>query len=846
MQRGHMNERILLVDPAADAEAAAAHLAATGYVVDAVDDGYAALQSAERNHPHLAIVDLGLTGEATGIETATSLRRREIAVVFVVDTDDETVLASADQVKPSGYLARPIDDRQLRLTVRAALAPGRRATQRSGARKQALGQLHKLQSTHDIMLSESIFDNVSEGIVVTDMEGKLLYANHKVTDFLSIGESSQPLAWLSRFEYFYPDEKTPFPPAEILEQLRRQLESGGSIDIYFRGPGAADGYHLSLSSRPIKDMSGQTIGGVTLMRDTTETMRANAKLRTSVAKSHQQNELIETVFDSISDGLIVIDEQGNYLVFNRSAKNIIGKYVPDAALGERSNIYGMFRSDQTTVYPIDELPTMKSLRGESTDGVEIFVRNEARPDGVYISVNGRPLRDGSGSVYGGTIVFRDITEQKKAREAIDEANRRLHHQTQTMDAVFEGIGDGVLVFDMEGKLILNNNSADRMVGKGMLARSDPTRWRPGHGVFYTDQTTRVPQPELPHMRAIRGISTEDMQVFIRNPLIPNGVHLSLDARPMYDRARRLSGAVLVARDVTAHHQAHQALSDAFAHGRLEVLDTIVHNVGNAINSVAVGVSTLREQIEDKVLVRRLAAVAKAVDAHRDDWPSYVASDRQGKQVLPFVLALAKDLDRHNDALVQTIERVAARVTHIVEIVRNQTSTYNGAVARVEVDLAASINGAAGILRESLEKRDITLSIDCRQAPRDVRVQESSFNQLIVNLIKNAIDAVAERQRAQVDAPPPYIRIKAFKEGELLVIDVTDNGIGIDPADFRSIFFPGYTTKVEGTGLGLHSAAIYVISSGGTIQPSSQGIGHGTTMRVAWPIMTVVPNRRKRT
>ena len=70
-------------------------------------------------------------------------------------------------------------------------------------------------------------------------------------------------------------------------------------------------------------------------------------------------------------------------------------------------------------------------------------------------------------------------------------------------------------------------------------------------------------------------------------------------------------------------------------------------------------------------------------------------------------------------------------------------------------------------------------------------------------------------------------------GTLLLdeIDVTDNGIGIDPTEFSSMFNAGYTTKREGTGLGLHSAANFAIGSGGTIQPFSDGIGHGATLRV---------------
>ena len=107
--------------------------------------------------------------------------------------------------------------------------------------------------------------------------------------------------------------------------------------------------------------------------------------------------------------------------------------------------------------------------------------------------------------------------------------------------------------------------------------------------------------------------------------------------------------------------------------------------------------------------------------------------------------------------------------------------------------------------------------------------------MLVNLLKNAIEATDERASWLENDPGwrPAIRLVAYGEEreESLVIDVIDNGSGIDPSRFRSLFNAGYTTKKSGTGLGLHSAANYVIASGGTIQPISDGIGYGATMRV---------------
>ncbi len=428
-----------------------------------------------------------------------------------------------------------------------------------------------------------------------------------------------------------------------------------------------------------------------------------------------------------------------------------------------------------------------------------------------------------------------LTEAKRTEAALKDANRRLQEHEQTLNSVLESIGDGVLVLDTDAKVILASHSAHRMVGEGMLARTDPSRWRKGHGVFLPDGETPIPLEDMPHVRAVANESTTDFRVLIRNPKVPNGIHLSLDCQPMRDPSGRIRGAVLVARDETPGLRAQQALSNAFAHGRLEVLDTIVHNIGNAINSVDVGLGTVQNVVRDNVLVRRLSALADVIAPHADDWETFLIKDRKGRQVVPFLLALAKDFERQNEQLVRTVARVAGRVAHIVEIVRTQTKRYGGAIERVDVDFQQALVDAANILRESITKRGIQLSIHSRGAPREIHVQQSRFHQLIVNLIKNAIDAIDEGRRLRPEEKRGAIRVSAQVVGHDLVIEVSDDGIGIDPKDLDLIFRSDYTTKSNGSGLGLHSAANYVGATGGAIEPSSAGIGKGATIRVAWKL-----------
>ena len=83
-------------------------------------------------------------------------------------------------------------------------------------------------------------------------------------------------------------------------------------------------------------------------------------------------------------------------------------------------------------------------------------------------------------------------------------------------------------------------------------------------------------------------------------------------------------------------------------------------------------------------------------------------------------------------------------------------------------LEKAIQAAARVLRDSLDKRGITLQVDCRHAPPEIRVQESRFHQMMVNLIKNAMEAIDELAAAGDLAEAPCIgmggQINALSDG----------------------------------------------------------------------------------
>ncbi|MDE0363813.1 MAG: PAS domain-containing protein, partial [Rhodospirillaceae bacterium] len=181
-------------------------------------------------------------------------------------------------------------------------------------------------------------------------------------------------------------------------------------------------------------------------RRETELAEHARRLETELGKRDQleaafgdQTELLHTVVNSISEGLIVVDRSGRYLISNPAMKRIIGMYKPDSDLLERSEVYGLYYPDRTTLIPSDRLPLARALHGESTDLFDIFVRNEKRPEGVLVSTSARPLYDVQGTLRGGVVVFRDITRLRHTQSKLRETASRMEEQSRAMQTVIDSM-----------------------------------------------------------------------------------------------------------------------------------------------------------------------------------------------------------------------------------------------------------------------------------------------------------------------------------------------------------------------------------------------------------------------
>jgi PAS domain S-box-containing protein len=254
----------------------------------------------------------------------------------------------------------------------------------------------------------ALFDAIDDAVFVHDQEGNILEANPAACRRL--GYSRDELLTLNTRDIDDPDFAAGFQ-----ERLHVQLESGT-----FR----CEGRHRTKDGRVIPvDINTSAIrfqgqpAVLAVMRDITDRKEVEEALK-------KQERLLRSILENMADAVLVADADGQVLVFNPAAQRMFGL---GSTAGEGSQRVGLFLPDQVTPFPARELPLNRSIRGGEVDDVEMFIRNERVPQGLWTSITGRPLRDESGQVRGGVIVCRDITEHKRAetRRAAQYAVARI-------------------------------------------------------------------------------------------------------------------------------------------------------------------------------------------------------------------------------------------------------------------------------------------------------------------------------------------------------------------------------------------------------------------------------------
>ena len=627
--------------------------------------------------------------------------------------------------------------------------------------------------------SEERFEAMANGIPqlawMAEPDGNIFWYNQRWYDYTgTTPEQMEGWGWQSVHD--------PAVLPSVLERWKAAIASGEPFEMEFPLR-RADGVFGTFLNRvmPLKDAAGRvtrwfgTNTDISERKQTELRLAAQAQeLSVSSQSLEAQTRVFKLVLDSMGEGLIAADGEGHFIIWNKAARQQMGRDAADLPGEQWTGFYKVFLPDGVTPCPPESLPLLRALRGESVR-VELMVEQPDHAEGVFLEVTARPMKDDAGRLCGGVAVLRDVTERKRtaaalARQAEEllRSQRELETQTLMLRSVLDSMSEGLVAVDGQDAVIIWNPAATKILGMG-ATRMPSQEWRPQYGLYLDDMVTPYPPHQLPLIRAVRGEACT-AEMFVRNPELEEGIWIEVRASPLKDRNGAVNGGVAAFRDVTQRREDEREIRK------------------------------LNEELEERVEQRtaQLAAANQELEA----FTYSVSHDLRAplRHIGGFSKILIEDFGPGMPPEAQNhlkrIEDGAQRMGLLVDELLNLARVGRHALQLQPTKLNSLIEEVVSLLQPDVEGRAVTWKI------ADLPLVECDpilIKQVFQNLIANALKFTRTRERAIIEIS------QREKNGEM-AIAVSDNGVGFDMKYQDKLF--GVFQRLhraedfEGTGIGL--------------------------------------------
>ncbi|MDQ3365611.1 MAG: ATP-binding protein [Myxococcota bacterium] len=381
-----------------------------------------------------------------------------------------------------------------------------------------------------------------------------------------------------------------------------------------------------------------------------------------------------------------------------------------------------------------------------------------------------------------------------------------------IEHVIEAMVDAVLVVDVDGLISLTNTAAARITGYA----AEQLRTMPVAKILVDDSSGlhTVVRRRIEDGDILR--REESWLVTVAGERIP----VSVTGSPVLTPDGRLEGIVLVARDIRELRQLLADKEDEIRRRRRAEAEL------RALNA------TIEEQLEQTrgslLLAERRATLGTLAGGVGHELRNIAQIQIAATDELGAALRANEDVTELARTILPDLERVGEHITthgnRLMQLARPGPDRVDA------LDLNAVVTDVVTMLRGAGKLRRVEVRMNLSSEPLTVTVNRTRIEQIMVNLLVNAVDAI--------DAGPGTITIDVHPstaDDRRVVCDVRDNGSGIPPEQLEQIFKPFFTTKPEdrGTGLGLPVAREIVESYGGRLLVQSTP-GSGTTFTFDLP------------
>jgi PAS domain S-box-containing protein len=703
------------------------------------------------------------------------------------------------------------------------------------------------------------FDAIATGMVVLDAAGSIVRANQPAAELCGVS-GARALVGRRLDEALLHEE--PEREQSVQEAIRR----GHVVRVTVRSQARGRLYQLVAAPHPAG-------GAVVTFSDITE--------------RHALSERYRLVVETATDAIVITGRDRRIVFANPAADRLFAR--PGGVVG---------------------VPALELVPSEAGD--EVARREEAafagepqryettitRPDGEVrvVAVSTAPLRE-AGVVTGVLASLRDVTEERRARDAVAQSEARYRNLLETApDAIVTLDAAGAFTSANAAAAELTGEAGEALLGRPFAACLEPAsrdgvtaelrralggeRRRFECAVRRADGTSRLVTGTFTPMRhhgavvgvlavaqdvtaeraraaalersearyarlvesASDGIFTVDLEGRITsvNPALLHGIgrevtqvigaHFSALVRPDHAASVRQLFAAMLGGD-RARGEVHYA--DRQGEDRVaSILASPIVEDGVVVGGLGVARDVTEEKRLAAQLLQRekLAAVGQLVSGVAHELNNPLAGVIAFSQLL---LASPTD-DPEARQAAETIDREARRAARIVSSLLTFARQHEP--ARALTDLNALLREVLELRRYALRMQHVDVRLDLDEALPPTWADAGQLQQVFVNLLTNAEHALTGW------AGERRVTLSSRRQGDRLVLCVSDTGPGIDPTKAERVFNPFFTTKPvgQGTGLGLSLSDGILREHGGSIRAESRP-GHGATFVVELPIVDAPPS-----
>ncbi|EPX55503.1 hypothetical protein D187_009114 [Cystobacter fuscus DSM 2262] len=267
-------------------------------------------------------------------------------------------------------------------------------------------------------------------------------------------------------------------------------------------------------------------------------------------------------------------------------------------------------------------------------------------------------------------------------------------------------------------------------------------------------------------------------------------------------------------------------------GMAEVASSVLHDVGNVLNSIVVDTQLMRGAVSSSRM-SRLQQLASLLEEKRPVLADFFTRDTRGRHLVDYLRALSDALSAEHSTLSRSLEALDGNVSRVRAIVQNQQAHVTSTLLMEECDLPALVEEALRLQEGALRQAGITVSRELCPLP-PVKADKHQVLKILLNLLSNARQAM----EAQAPERPRHLVIRLSAEGGWVSLQVVDTGKGIASEVRPRLFTQGFTTREGGHGIGLHSSALAARLMHAHLSLDSGGPGMGATATLLLPLAPV--------